>query len=81
MQITVYPVPGRLILQPEHNFRPVPPEGATVSAYDSFYVSALRVGDLTTTPPAAPAAPPVDDGFDVPPMSGDADTPDDDDTL
>ncbi|RNJ49363.1 hypothetical protein [Methylocystis hirsuta] len=79
MQITVYPVPGRLILQPEHNFRPVPPEGVTVSGYDPFYYSALRVGDLTKTPPEstpAPVVPPVDDGPDGP-LSGLVDTPDD----
>ncbi len=55
--ITVYPVPGRLILMPDRGFQSVPKEGASV-ALDSFYTRALMQGDLTETPLvlAAPAA-------------------------
>lgn len=53
--ITVYPVPGRLILMPDRGFQPVPAEGADV-ARDSFYTRALLHGDLTETPPQLPGA-------------------------
>jgi hypothetical protein len=49
--VTVYPVPGRLIMMPDQGFKRVPDEGVDVIK-DAFYTTAINQGDLTLTAPA-----------------------------
>lgn len=51
--ITVFPVEGRKLPMPELGNAPVPEGGAAVPL-TSYYVHALRVGDITDVDPSAP---------------------------
>ncbi|MGO2957421.1 MAG: DUF2635 domain-containing protein [Acetobacter sp.] len=50
----IYPVEGRIARDPL-TFEPVPSAGRTVSDYDPFWLRRLSDGDVTKTPPEAPA--------------------------
>ena len=55
--ITVYPVPGRVVLMPDRGFQRVPEGGTRVIKYDTHYSRSLLHGDLTTEKPKAAEAP------------------------
>ncbi|MCP1215586.1 DUF2635 domain-containing protein [Acetobacter orientalis] len=50
----IYPVAGRIARDPS-TLEPVPAAGKAVSDYDPFWLRRLSDGDVTKTPPAAPA--------------------------
>lgn len=55
-QIRVVPRPGLIVRSPEHDLRPLPPEGAQVTA-SLYWRERARDGDVTIEPLDAGEAP------------------------